>query len=79
MMDFLVVNLTTSRMTYNPELEDIPVIQILNWKTQVSDQNLDMEIFYGHSGHKNLGPDKVVLAFNPRRLNKSLSLCSRSA
>jgi hypothetical protein len=42
-------------MNYNPELEGSPVIQILRWKTQVSDLDLGMEMVR-HSSYEKLRP-----------------------
>ena len=67
---FLFVNLTTSRMNYNPEMEGKHLwTRSWGWKTQASNPDLDMAILR-HSGHETLGPGKVVYTFNPRRLSQ---------
>ena len=61
----LVVNLTTSRINYNPELEGSPVIQILRFLTWILAWRS-----WGIVAMRILGPGKVGQVFNPRRLRQ---------
>lgn len=50
----VVVNLTTSGMSYNPEMPQSHLWS-RSWKTEASDLDSDVEILR-HSGHENLKP-----------------------
>ena len=72
----LVVNLTTSGVNYNPEMEGTPVIHIL----RLEDTGFWPESWHGITwlfwswgivAMKSLGPGKVVCAYNPRRCRKA--------